>query len=250
MPYFRKIYKPKIYILIMIKSFNIYENLKKYAVFDTKILNYFLNKSQSYANLFRYRLKKNFKLFKIEKNKYTVYNNPFLIASRIIWPSYMSCWSALSFYKMTEQIPQTIQVITVKNKKPIKFLYTKIQFIKIKRENFFGFEKINYDNFEVFIADKEKTLIDCLLLKEASFSEIRDILNENIKILNVNRIIRYLKIINNSSLTKRLGFLLENLGYNAHKRLKDYIDPIYTLLNYSKPVKGKKNEKWRLMLND
>ncbi len=234
----------------MVKSFNVYESLRRYAVFDTKILNYFLNKSQGYANLFRYRLKKNFKLFKIEKNKYTFYNDPFLIASRIIWPSYISCWSALSFHKMTEQIPQTVQVITVKNKKQIKFLYTKIQFIKIKKENFFGFEKVDYSNFEIFISDKEKTLIDCLLLKEVSFSEIKYILNENIKILNVNKIIRYLKIINNSSLTKRFGFLLENLGYDTYKRLKNNIDLTYTLLNYSKPNEGKKDRKWRLILND
>ena len=234
----------------MIKSINIYENLKRYAIFDARILNYFINKSREYVNLYNYRLRRSFKIYRIEKNRYTVYNDPFLVASLVTWPSYISCWSALSFHKMTEQVPQTIQVVTVKDKKPIGFFYTKIHFIKIKKENFFGFEKINYNNFEIFIADKEKTLIDCLLLKKVSLSEIKDILNENIKILNINKIIKYLKILNNSSLTKRLGFLLENLGYKVHKKLKNYIDLTYTLLNYSRPNKGKKNEKWRLILND
>ena len=227
-----------------------YENLRKYAVFDTKILNYFINKSRKYINLYSYRLRKNLKIHRIEKNKYSVYDDPFLIASRITWPSYISCWSALNFHKMTEQIPQTIQVITVKDKKPIKFFHTRIQFIKIKKENFFGFKKINYNDFEIFIADKEKTLIDCLLLKKVSFPEIKEILNENVKILNVSKIIRYLKIINNSSLTKRLGFLLENLDYEVYKKLKKHIDLTYTTLDYSRQNKGRKNKKWRLILND
>ncbi len=234
----------------MIKSIEVYEKLKKYVVFDTKILNYFINKNQRYVNLFRYRLNKNFKIFKIEKNKYTLYNDPFLISSRITWPSYISCLSALNFYKMTEQVPQKIQVITVKNKKPIKFFNTLIEFIKIKNENFFGFEKIRYNNFEILIADKEKALIDLALLKKISLFEIKDILKENIKILNVNKIIKYLKRINNSSLIKRFGFLLERLNYNIYPKLKNHIDLTYTSLAYSKINKGKKNKKWKLILND
>ncbi len=234
----------------MIKSINVYEKLREYAVFDNNILNYFLNKSRNYANLFNYRIKKNFKIFKIEKNKYTLYNDPFLIASRIIWPSYISCSSALSFYKMTDQVQHRIQVITVKNKSNIKFFNNAIDFIKIKNKNFFGFEKIKYNNFEIFIADKEKSLLDSALLKKMSFPELREILNENIKKLNAGKIIKYLKKLDNSSLTKRFGFLLEKLGYNTYPKLKDKIDLTYTLLDYSKINKGKKNKKWRLMMND
>jgi len=234
----------------MIKSAEVYEKLKKYAIFDNKITNNLINKNQTYNNLFNYRLKKSFKIFRIEKNRYTFYNDPFLISSRIIWPSYISCLSALNFYKMTAQTSNRMTIIAVKNKKPIRFSNTIIEFIKIKNNNFFGFEKIKYNNFEIFIADKEKSLIDSVLLKKVSFSEIKDILCENIKTLNVNKIIRYLKKINNSSLTKRIGFLLEGLNYDVYGKLKDNLDLTCTKLDYTKLNKGKKNNKWKLIIND
>lgn len=233
----------------MVKSIDVYEKLKKYLVFDNQIINNFVNKRNAYANLFGYRLRNNFKIFEIERNKYTLYDDPFLVSSRIIWPSYISCLSALNFYKMTAQIPQRITVISTKNKKQIKVFNTIIKFIKTKNKNLFGFEKIKYRDFEIFIADREKAILDCLLFKKISISEIKEILSEN-KNLNINKIIKYLKKIDNSSLTKRIGFLLENLGYKLYNKLKEDIDLTYVLLDYSKLNKGKKDKKWRLILND
>ncbi len=119
------------------------EYLKKYPVFDNLILENKLDKSKGYINLFLYRLTKRKLIIRIEKNKYTVFNDPFLIASKIVWPSYISCWSALNYHHLTEQVPSDIWVVTTRSKKDIKFSNTKIRFVKIKTNYFLDMTKLN-----------------------------------------------------------------------------------------------------------
>ena len=233
----------------MTKIVELLEYLKKYPVFDSIILNNKLDKSKEYINLFVHRLKKSGKIFQIEKNKYTLYDDPFLIASLIVWPSYISCWSALKFYNLTEQIPNYIWVVAVKNKKALRFMNTKIAFINIKKSNFFGYNKVKYKNFDIFIAEPEKAIIDSMLLRKISFSEISEIINNNIKKLKINKLIKHSKKTENKSLIKRIGYVIESLGYDYSKKLKKYIDSTYAKLDYSKEKIGEKNIKWRLIIN-
>ena len=96
----------------MAKTHELLEYLKRYPVFSNIALKNRLNKSDEYVGLLLHRLSKRGLIFKIEKNKYTLSKDPFLIASRIIWPSYISCWSALKYHNLTEQVPQDITIIT------------------------------------------------------------------------------------------------------------------------------------------
>ncbi len=234
----------------MAKTIEILEYLKKYPVFDSLTLNNKLKTSKEYTNLFLNRLVKKNMLHRIERNAYTLYDDPFLIASRISWPSYISCWSALKFHNLTEQIPHNIGIITTHYKKPVKFLKSEIIFITIKTKNFFGYEKFEYNGFDIFVADPEKSIIDSILFKKVSFSEIREIISNNINTLRFNKFLRYLIRINNKALIKRFGFLLESLGKNYYKILKKYISGPYTPLDYSKKPIGNRNEKWRIIIND
>lgn len=233
----------------MTQIIDILDYLKKYPVFNTLIVKNKLDKSSGYTSLFIHRLRKRGYIYKVERNKYTVFKDPFLIASRIVWPSYISCWSALKYHNLTEQVPQDITVITAIDKKGILFNNTEIRFIKTKPQNFFGYEKVKYDNFEIFIADIEKSIIDSALLRKVSFSEIKDIMSNNIKEINIKRFMRYMKQTGNKSLIKRFGYIFEILGKDYYKKLKRYIDAIYVPLDYSKKIKGEKNERWRLIIN-
>lgn len=225
------------------------EILKSYPVFTLNTVKDVLKKDRPYARTYLNRLKKRGLIFSIEKNKYTCYKDPFLIASRIIWPSYISGWSALSYYHLTEQIPHAFWIITTKKKKSLTFERAKIIFIKTQPKFFFGFDKINYQNFEVFLADPEKTLIDCALFRKVSFSEIIEIFKKNLKALQIKKFIRHLLRIRNKSLIKRFGFLLDRLGQDYSKQFKSYLDPTYIFLDYSLPKKGKRNKKWRIIIN-
>lgn len=236
----------------MIDMTKIIENLeyfKKYPVFDSLVLRNKLDKSREYTNLFLYRLTKRKLIMRIEKNKYTVFDDPFLIASRIIWPSYISCWSALNYHHLTEQVPSDIWVVVTKNKKDIKFSNTNIRFIKIKTNCFFGYNKVKYCNLDIFIANPEKAIIDSILLGKISFSEVKDIILSNVKRIKIRKFLSYLVRIGNKSLIKRFGFLFESIGRDYYRTLKRYIDATYIPLDYSKKTIGEKNKKWRLIIN-
>lgn len=233
----------------MAQVIEILEYLKRYPIFSNTILQNKINKSRDYTKLFIYRLKNKGYIHEIERNKYTMHEDAFLIASRIIWPSYISCWSALNYHNLTEQIPHIISVVSTRNKKPIKFNNTLINFIKINKKKFFGYEKVKYNNFEVFIADVEKSIIDSALLRKVSFSEIMEIISNNPNEIRINTLLKYIKRIGNKSLIKRFGYLFESLGKEHHKNLKGFIDATYVPLDYSKKIKGKKNKKWRLIIN-
>ena len=233
----------------MASAIELLEYFKKYPVFDTILVMDRVGKNSQYTNLLLHRLRKRALIQKIERDKYTVYNDPFLIASRVVWPSYISCWSALKYHNLTEQVPQDITVLTTTSKKPIIFCNTKIRFVKLNPKAFFGYKKVKYDGFEIFVADAEKSVIDSALLGEVSFSELKEIILNNSSTLRIGKFIRYLKRIGNKSLIKRFGYVFDEMGKDSFDKLKKYIDATYTLLDYSKKPSVDKNEKWRLIVN-
>ena len=108
----------------------------------------------------------------------------------------------------------------------------------------FGYKKERYEDFDIFIAEKEKTIIDALLFK----LPIEDICYavENAD-LDFEKLVNYAKKTKNISLMKRLGYILENKKNNSYG-LKA-TDNNYVKLDYLKKNKGKKDKKWRLLIN-
>lgn len=155
--------------------------LQRYPVFTVKDIANVLQQSRSYAYLVAYRLKKNGAIREIEKGKYTLETDPFLIASWVVWPSYISGWAALHYYHLTEQLPFTIQVITTRkrNKKSLVFLGTTIEFTTIRQAAFCGFQKEPYQGREIFLARGEKALIDGLLTRKISLVEALEIIRRH-----------------------------------------------------------------------
>lgn len=225
--------------------------LEKYPVFNLKKIREITGKTSGYAKLLVYRLKKKGLITEIEKNKFTTNNDPMVIASNMIWPSYISCWSALRYYNLTEQLPQDIFIITTKTRKKriVKFNNIKIIFIRVKPKYFFGYIKERYNNFDIFIAEKEKALIDSALFKKISFSEICNIIKNNLNILDTKLFLDYLIKIKNKTLIKRFSFLFDKLDIDVYKKIKRFIDSKYVPLDYALPTKGKKDRKWRVIEN-
>lgn len=230
---------------------NLIRKLEKYPVFNLKTLKDIIDKDSGYSKLVIYRLKKDKLIFEIEKNKYTTKKDAILISSNILWPSYISGWSALRYYNLTEQLPQIILIITTRKrkKKEIKFNNTKIIFTKVKPKYFFGYKKEIYSEFNIFIAEKEKALIDSALLKKVSFSEICGIIKNNIENIDINLLMSYLIKIKNKALIKRFGFLLDKLNIDRYNEVKKFINFKYIPLDYALSKKGKKDKKWKVIEN-
>ena len=140
-----------------------FQDIKKISGLESNILKKIL-----------FRLQKNGWIERIEKGKYMIIPleakkgkytlNEFVIGSLLINPYCIAYWSALNYYGMTEQIPTTVFIQTTSRKKRqrLEIFGVKYKIIRLKQNKFFGQRKEWFENVQVNITDREKTIIDCL----------------------------------------------------------------------------------------
>lgn len=226
------------------KAIKLLKILEDYPIFTLNDIAKIVEKNPSYVKTLVYRLRKRDLIHKIERNKYSVHDDALIFTSHIYIPSYISLWSALRYYNLTEQLPRTVFVMVPKTRKSLTFRGTKIEFVKTKY--FFGYKKVRYGNFDVFMAEPEKALIDSLISKKVPFNEIIKAISA--RQLDTGKLIAYALKINEKALAKRLGFLLEENNYECGK-LRRLIDSNYISLDNAIKRKGKKDRKWRIVDN-
>ena len=184
-----------------------------------------------------------------EKGKYTL--NEFVIGSMLVAPYCISYWSALHYYGLTEQIPATvfIQTTSRKKKQKLEVFGVKYQIIRLKPEKFFGMKTEWFGNEPIQITDKEKTIIDCLDKPHYCGGLIEVIKGISEGDFDKNLIVKYANEIKNTGVIRRLGFLSDY--YNIHLDLPHIDKNIrnYLPLDSTMPKEGKKDSKWRLIVN-
>ncbi|OYT28665.1 hypothetical protein B6U98_04370 [Thermoplasmatales archaeon ex4572_165] len=233
------------------ETLRIVKKLEEYPTFNIDTFANIIDNDKTYAKVFLNRLKNRGVIQQIQRNVYTVQEDPLIIASRIIWPSYISLWAAFRHHNLTEQIPSKISVITSRSKsrKNIQMMNTTIIFEKIRPSWFFGFSKIKIQDFEVFMAEPEKALMDAVLLKKVSTAEIYFILKENIKNISTKKIVDYILVTKNSALAKRFGWMLDSLGCRYVKRLEKKAYKTMIPLDITRPINGLNDKKWGVVVN-
>jgi len=234
-----------------IETFRVLKRLESYSTFGVDTIANITGADAGYARVYLNRLEKRGLVQKIQRNVYTVQKDPLIIASRIVWPGYISLWSALRYHNLTEQLPHEISVLTTsaKSRKIVSAMNTTIVFNRIKPEYFFGFSKVLIEGFEVFMAEPEKAIIDAALLRKASFSEIYSILKENRGKISPDRIADYIVMTGNAAAAKRFGWALDKLGHAAAKKLKSMAYRTLIPLDYARPSSGRKDNKWGIIVN-
>ncbi len=185
--------------------------------------------------------------FGAEKGYYTLHE--FIIASLLVNSYCISYWSALHFYGFTEQIPNVVFVQTtaykkVQNKEVLGIRY---KFVKVKREKFFAMDYIWIENSKVNIAEKEKTIVDCLDKPQycGGIVEVAKALKHGT--YEKRKLVRFAKQMGNSGIIRRLGFLSEYVGRPV--KLPVIRARNYLYLDPTMPHKGKRNARWRLIIN-
>lgn len=178
------------------------------------------------------------KIHRIQREKYTTHQDPLIYGTHIITPSYFSLWTALRYYNLTTQQPTTYHVMTPRNKQNIKNI------IFHQTKHIYGYTKTNYKGHEIFIAEKEKLLLDCLNTQIVPIEELEELLQE----INPEKTIQYALKTNNKTLNKRTGYLLESRGKNTGNLIEE-IDHNYAPLDLNKPTHGPKNKKWKIKVN-
>ena len=227
------------------KERELMDQLKEKAVFSVQDVQRRGDFSREYARLVVNRLVKRKLMKKITRNSYTTQDDVLVIASNVKTPSYISFWSASSYYGCKEQILKTVYVACTRKIKPIIFEGYKIKFVEVK--DFFGYKKMRTENGEMSVVDQEKLLIDCLLRYEemGNFDEIEKVFQR--AEIDKEKCIEYLKRISNGSLMKRVGYLLEkHKGIDISKDFKR--DRNYVRLNQFSKKYTEVNAKWRVYL--
>ena len=226
------------------KTIELLQKLRAMPVFTVNDLSRILGKSDKYVKVVAYRLCKQGLVKRIERGKYTVYDDAVEIASYITTPSYISFWTALRIYGLTEQLPSDAMVAVTKPKKEIDFGGTKRAFAKTR--HFWAYGKMRYREFDIFIADKEKSVIDSMLSKNTPFEEAaKAILSGK---LNYEKLVEYVRKTKNQSLAKRVGYLMEKNKVDANGLL-GMVGTLYTRLDTSRKVKGKRDFRWKIIVN-
>ena len=220
-------------------------DLKKYTVITKAEVKKELGCSDDYAYTVLDRLHRRNKIQQIQKGIYTASEDIYSIATAIHTPSYISFWTASYLKGYTEQLVTTVQVASTKAYREVEFNEQRIRFQQLPKEQFFGYEKQRSKEGAMFIVDDEKLLIDSLTHQRllGNFDEILKIL-ENITV-DKEKLIKYLKRINNTALYKRVGFLLERYkNIDISKEVK-ITDKNYTQLSVLE-LGSQTDAKWRV----
>lgn len=233
-------------ILKFIKTLSEFEK----PVFTVNDAARIMNTDKEYTRLYLHRLKSKGIMLAVERNKYSLTDtHPYAIASNLVFPSYISFLSAAHYYGTTTQIPGTIFIASTSSKKSLDFGGYSIKFIKLKKERFFGYSRVKFQNRFIFMAEKEKMIIDSLLLpKYCPIDETIRALDD--KDLNIDTLIEYGIRMDSMVTLKRMGFLLELKGVDVSDQLKDKLNTKYDPLNPFLPGKGEQNRKWKLIINE
>ena len=205
-----------------------------------------LNKPRSYTLLYLHRLEKQELIKRIEKGKYTLRDvSPFVIASNLVFPSYISLWMAFHLHHLTMQLPIVIQVITSKQRKSLKVDDNNIQFIKLTANRIFGYKKERIGLGYMFIAEKEKAVIDSLYLNEGpDLDDIRKALHQ----CDVEKLEKYALYMKSNALIQRLGYLMERENLEIPDSFRKIVSKTI-LLQPKLPKKGIKDKNWKIIVN-
>lgn len=172
-----------------------------------------------------YRLKRKNRIEEMQRGKYLLVpakagmeanwsEFPFLIVPSLVSDYYIGLWSALSYWRMTEQVPLTVFVVTCKRKREVTFGPTTFRFITFSRRRYFGSTEEKIANEKFLISSKEKTLIDCLLFPQycGGMEEIVKAITISRSAIDFRVLSKGIEQIGSNVLARRLGYLSELVG--------------------------------------
>jgi len=151
-------------------------------------------------------------LLKVKKGLYVFANRKNhlemeTISHYLFEPSYVSLERALSIYGLIPEIVYNVTAVTTKKTNTFKNEFGIFIFRNLKKELFFGYEKIQEGANVYLLANPEKALLDYLYLNSAKINNRDDIselrLNEfELQELDRKKIETYLKIFKSKKLER------------------------------------------------
>ena len=152
--------------------------------------------------------------------------DPWLIADRLFSPCYIGGWSAAEYFDLTEQIFNTIVVMTNKkprDRKPV-IKGTKFLLRSVPEKAMFGLKPVWRGQVKISVSDPTRTILD-LLIDPVFGGGIRSVKDMFVNYMqsknkNLEQLIKYGEQLGNGAVFKRLGFLLEKIAPDETKALE------------------------------
>jgi predicted transcriptional regulator of viral defense system len=165
---------------------------------------------------------------------------------------YISFWSALSFWSMTEQLPRQIYIATKYRIKARSFGEIRYLFVKVAPRYFFGFAETEISGRKVNIALKEKAVLDCLLHPEycGGLGEVAKAIRDCWKDLDWTKVKGYARKMKNSAVERRLFYILSFLKLKKPLSVlgkKEFTG--FRLLDPNAPKEGKYDSRAGIRVN-
>ncbi len=224
------------------------DKLRKFPVFGTEEIVKILHCKKKYANLVLLRLEKKKAIKRIDIGKYTLCNFAQTIATHLVKPSYITGWYALKIYGLTEQLPQQIDVFTIKHKnnKIIEFVNEKIKYTTVHKKYLFEYFPEVSEQYTMNIASLEKTIIDCIYFGLVPLSVILYAIKASKNKISIERIKKISLKLKNKQFLKKVGIIFDSIYYDLSQDFKRHIDynPVILDKHLCKLLNNSKFKKW------
>ena len=214
-------------------------------VFTIRDLSRVLGSSREVASVYAHRMKAKGLIYDVEKGKFSLGEDPFLVASQVVSPSYLSFSTALYLHGRMQQVIDRIYAVTSRKRNDLNFMGTDIEFIRFSPERIFGYRRHRKRDSYIFLADLEKAAVDSLYMpRYVPVSHVYEALSEGFdrKLME-----EYARRMGSEAVIRRTGYILEVLGEDTDLRPSGRT--IYRL-NPHFPSKGRYISSWRLYANE
>lgn len=181
------------------------------------------------------------------------------LATNIFEPAYISGWTAAEYWDFTEQIFNSISLVT---QKPQRKTVHEIGGLKCKvwaktRKHFYGLETIWFGSNKVLIVDPSRLIVD--ILDKLDFGgggrHTIDVVSQYWKSdkANAELLLEYAIKYGKGSVIKRIGFLAQQfeapVSNDWLEKCRGLISKGISSLDPSSPRKGKISSSWNLQVN-
>jgi predicted transcriptional regulator of viral defense system len=191
-------------------------------------------------------------LVRLIRGRYTLPSTNILaIASSIYHPSYVTLLAAFEYHGTTTQSPRIIDVLNPVQSGRISFSLEagsyEVRFVKANGRFVYGYNKAFLNGMAALVAEKEKAIIDSLLLPGyVSLDETLACIRSGIDLV---RIIEYAKRTRRQTVMKRLGFLLSSEDLDCSPKDFNKLSGTFVPLDPALQRRGKYDSRWRVIAN-
>jgi predicted transcriptional regulator of viral defense system len=186
----------------------------------------------------------------LDKQQYT--EDAILIATKSTKKVFISHYTALTLYGLTERYATQIYITTTKHKRNIKYHEIKINYIKTIPKKFFGYKTISYLSEQIQISDLERSIIDVINKPKyaGGWNETINCL-KNLDEINYKQLLLYIKKFNNKIIARKTGYILEKLNnldpsQKIVREIKEFSGS--NDLYFDNTKKGTYDQKWNLII--